>query len=123
MATERKSGAGSRLGSVLERATPLNDQAEPEPDDVGAETVEAEAVETVEPKGRGATPAKKPKPAEARVAKRIKGRTVYIPDDLFERILVQSHRRNKTISEYITAILERQVPDHRVVRAETPDVA
>jgi hypothetical protein len=56
-------------------------------------------------------------------AKRIKGRTVYIPDDLFERILVQSHRRNKTISEYITAILERQVPDHRVVRAETPDVA
>lgn len=34
-------------------------------------------------------------------------------DDLFERLLVQSHRRGKTISEYVAAILEKQVPDHR----------
>jgi hypothetical protein len=45
---------------------------------------------------------------------RIWGRTIYLPDDLFERILVQAHRRDRTISEYVTGILERQVPDHRV---------
>jgi hypothetical protein len=41
------------------------------------------------------------------------------PLDLFERILVQAHRRDKTISEYVTMILERQVPDHRTIRADT----
>ena len=61
---------------------------------------------------------RKPKPAEARAAKRIKGRTIYLPDDLFERIIVQAHRRNLTISDYVAGILARQVPDHRVVRAE-----
>ena len=58
------------------------------------------------------------KAADARAARKIKGRTIYLPDDLFERILVQAHRRNRTISEYVAAILDRQVPDHRVVRAE-----
>jgi hypothetical protein len=61
--------------------------------------------------------ARKPKSAEARAAKRIKGRTIYVSDDLFERILVQVHRRNRTISEYVTAILDRQAPDHRVIRS------
>ena len=59
-----------------------------------------------------------PPAADARAAKRIKGRTIYLPDDLFERILVQAHRRDRTISEYVTAILERQVPDHRIARAD-----
>lgn len=53
------------------------------------------------------------KPPAKKTGKRIKGHTVYLPDDLFERILVASHRRDKTISEYLVAILERQVPDHR----------
>ena len=72
------------------------------------------------PKGRGATPTPKPSRAPAsRAAKRIKGRTVYLPDDLFERILVQAHRRDLTISDYIAMLLERHVPDHRVVRSGT----
>ena len=49
---------------------------------------------------------------------RIRGRIIYLPDDLFERILVQAHRHDRTISEYVAGILERQVPDHRVARAE-----
>lgn len=53
-----------------------------------------------------------------RPARRIKGRTIYLPDDLFERILVQAHRHDRTISEYVAGILERQVPDHRTARAE-----
>jgi len=73
-------------------------------------------VEPTAARGRGAAPNKKTKTAEARAAKRIKGRTVYIPDDLFERIIVQAHRRNRTISEYVVSILDRQVPDHRVIR-------
>jgi hypothetical protein len=72
-------------------------------------------VEPMTTRGRGAVP-RKAKTAEARATKRIKGRTIYIPDDLFERILVQAHRRNRTISEYVVSILDRQVPDYRVVR-------
>jgi hypothetical protein len=64
---------------------------------------------------------RKPRAPEGRAAGRIKGRTVYLPDDLFERVLVQAHRRGRTISEYVAAILERQVPDHRVLRAEPPE--
>jgi hypothetical protein len=37
---------------------------------------------------------------------------------LFERILVQAHRRDRTISESVAGILERQVPDHRIAPAE-----
>lgn len=68
-------------------------------------------------KGRGATP-RKTRGIEARAAKRIKGHTIYLPDDLFERLLVQAHRRNRTISEYVAAILDRQVPDHRTITRE-----
>ncbi len=68
-------------------------------------------------RGRGVAP-KKPRAVDARTAKRIRGRTIYLPDDLFERILVQAHRRDRTISEYVAGILERQVPDHRIARAE-----
>ena len=72
-------------------------------------------------RGRGATPAPKPARAPAaRTAKRIKGRTVYIPDDLWERIIVQAHRRDVTISDYVTLLLERHVPDHRVLRSGVP---
>jgi hypothetical protein len=64
-----------------------------------------------EPKGRGAQPASRP--GRALAVKRIKGRTVYLPDDLFERILVQAHRKDLTISDYVTMLLDRHVPDHR----------
>jgi hypothetical protein len=68
-------------------------------------------------RGRGAT-SRKAKAVDARAARRIKGRTIYLPDDLFERILVQAHRRDRTISEYVAGILERQVPDYRTARTE-----
>jgi hypothetical protein len=67
------------------------------------------------------------KAAPKKAGKRIKGRTIYLHDDLFERILVAAHLRDRTISEYVSAVLERQVPDHRVwaatlgdARAEVP---
>lgn len=43
----------------------------------------------------------------------VKGRTIFLADDLFGRIMVQAHSRDKTISDYVTAIQERQAPDHR----------
>jgi hypothetical protein len=104
----------------LERATPLSPPQAIEPDEPEplAQPVEPAEGEAPGPaRGRGATP-RKPRAADARAAKRITGRTIYLPDDLFERILVQAHRRKKTISEYVASILERQVPDHRVIRAE-----
>jgi hypothetical protein len=97
---------------VLERTAPQRPAADAPADDVDDATG-PDPEPTPSGKGRGASARKTP---PARAAKKIKGRTVYLPDDLFERILVQAHRRDKTISEYITSILERQVPDHRTVR-------
>lgn len=87
----------------------------------------AEIEPTANARGRGAgrgerEPARKAQPA-GKAAKKPKGRTIYLSDDLFERILVQAHRRDKTISEYVAMILERQVPDHRTVRADPTDEA
>jgi hypothetical protein len=117
---ERKTGAGPRLSGVLERSTPPSSPPATDPEGIepGVSPVEPEDAEpSPAARGRGAT-LKKPRAGDARVAKRIKGRTIYLPDDLFERILVQAHRRDRTISEYVTAILERQVPDHRIARAD-----
>jgi hypothetical protein len=33
-------------------------------------------------------------------------------------LIVQAHGRDRTISAYVAGILDRQVPDHRIVRAE-----
>jgi hypothetical protein len=119
---ERRSGAGAHLAGVLERSTPPRPTpaADPELSDT-SQVDEAPDPEPTAGRGRGATSRKTAaaRGAEARAARKIKGRTIYLPDDLFERILVQAHRRNRTISEYVAAILDRQVPDHRVVRAET----
>ena len=115
---ERRSGAGAHLAGVLERSTPPRTTPDHEGPDIP--TGDAAECEPATGRGRGAT-SKRPsaaKAADARAARKIKGRTIYLPDDLFERILVQAHRRNRTISEYVAAILDRQVPDHRVVRAE-----
>ncbi len=93
------------LSGVLERT--------PQPKLEPAAESEGPAQE-VAPRGRGATPVARPSRAPAaRTARRIKGRTVYLPEDLFERILVQAHRRDLTISDYIAGLLERHVPDHR----------
>lgn len=116
---ERRSGAGPRLSGVLERSTPPSTPPAIEPE--GPEAPPPADPGDVEPspssRGRGAAP-KKSRAIDARAARRIKGRTIYLPDDLFERILVQAHRRDRTISEYVTGILERQVPDYRTTRAE-----
>lgn len=98
------------IAGVLERekTQPKPVAVEPEP-----EAEEAEAVEPTPTKGRGARSR-----AAASAAKRTtKPRTIHLPDDLFERILVQAHRRDRTISEYVAALLDRHVPDHRVVRS------
>ena len=115
---ERRSGAGPRLSGVLERSTPHNT---PPVDQEGLDVPASADPNDVEPsassRGRGATP-RKTRAIDARAARRIRGRTIYLPDDLFERILVQAHRRDRTISEYVAGILERQVPDYRTARAE-----
>ena len=85
---------------------------------IAFELPEAEAPATV--KGRGAG---RKMPAAGKAARKPKGHTIYLPDDLFERILVQAHRRDKTISEYVTMILDRQVPDYRTIRADVADEA
>jgi len=87
---ERGIGASPKLSGVLERSTPHS----------SAVAIDREGLKALAP------------------ARRIRGRTIYLPDDLFERILVQAHRRDWTISEYVAGILERQVPDHRIARAE-----
>jgi hypothetical protein len=92
------------------------DPVAPPPDPIDAEP----AAPT---RGRGAAP-RKAKAAESLAAKGFKGRTIYMPEDLFERVLVQAHRKGKTISEYVVAVLERGVPDHRPPRRSSrPEAA
>jgi hypothetical protein len=113
--TERRSGADLALSGDLERATPYNS-----PVAIGLEAPSADLTD-VEPlpvvRGRGVLSGEQ-QVGDSRTARRIRGRTIYLPDDLFERILVHAHRCDRTISEYVAGILERQVPDHRVARAE-----
>jgi hypothetical protein len=100
------------LSGVLERA--------PQPKPVVTDDpVEETGDEPPTAKGRGAsTRVDGPsRTSRSTGAKRIKGRTVYIEDSLFERIIVQAHRKDRTISEYISALLDRHVPDHRTVRS------
>jgi hypothetical protein len=115
---EKRNGAGSRVAGLLER-TPLEPPAG-EPDEPEA-MPQPDQLDVEPARGRGAA-SRKPKAVDTRTAnaKRIKGRTIYLHDDLFERIIVQAHRRGRTISEYVSAILDRQVPDHRVIRGAEP---
>lgn len=102
------------LVSVLERAaTPPKPVATDEP----AESPIGDSEPTT--RSRGASTRVDPPSRSARAAKRSKGRTIYIDDGLWERIIVQAHRKDRTISEYVCALLERHVPDHRTVRAGT----
>ena len=77
--------------------------------------------ETARGRGAGRTPTRKPRDS---AKADVKGRTIYLPETLFERIMVQAHRKRKTISEYVTGILDRQVPDYRTpARPEADDAA
>ena len=51
-----------------------------------------------------------PAPKHARKPPKGKGHTIYLSDELFERVTVAAFRRGKTISQYIGGILDRQVP-------------
>src|SRR5262245_39406105 len=99
---ERKTGAGPRLSGVLERSTPPSPPAHGDPDEFDPPPPPApgDGEPPASTRGRG-TSSKK--------ARRIRGRTIHLHDDLFERILVQAHRRDQTISEYVTWVLHRQV--------------
>jgi hypothetical protein len=105
MAEPKKTGAGSHLAGVLEQRPQPRVESPVDPDPSPIEPTS---------KGRGVAGSSKPsRVPTARTAKKIKGRTVYIPDDLFERIIVQAHRRDLTISDYVVLLLDRHVPDHR----------
>lgn len=95
----------------------------PETDDVETVGEMADAEPAANGKGRGAPRSERKAVPIAKTGKKPKGRTIYLSDDLFERIIVQAHRRDKTISEYVSMILERQVPDHRTIRTDLMDDA
>ena len=124
---ERRTGAGHQLSGVLERSMPprtvepAGSSAETEDVEMAAELPEVEAAAAMKGRGTGRADRESSRKSQpvGKAAKKPKGRTVYLSDDLFERILVQAHRRDKTISEYVSMILERQVPDHRTIQADS----
>ena len=101
---------GSLGSGVLEKLTPHK----------SAELIEMESDQPAESYSGRARGMSKKAEAEGQRARKVatSGHTLYIPDALFERIMVQVHRRKKTISEYVSLILERQVPDYRTTRAD-----
>lgn len=104
------------IAGVLE-----NEKTQRKPVDVESES-ESDERETVEPtpsRGRGGSSTRSRTSTPAK--RTTKPRTIHLADDLFERILVQAHRRDRTISEYVAGLLDRHVPDHRVVRSTGVD--
>jgi hypothetical protein len=108
---------GSPFSGVLERATPQPRPAV-ELDDAQAPADDGLELDVDAGRGRGA--ARRPRPPAARAAKKAKARTVYIDDALFERVLVQAHRKGCTISDYVSALVRKYVPDHRGGRSAEP---
>jgi predicted CopG family antitoxin len=90
------------------------------PDDDGVTEAETTAV----PKGRGAGRAEKKPPAVKPQKKDLgRARTVHLPDDVYERILVRAKRRKVTISEFMATLIRRHVPDHLGTQGGTADDA
>ena len=115
----RRSGANPVLSGVLERPTPHSSPVAIGPEGLEGPVGRSGRRRAVRRRhGAGGRHRGDQQAGDGRTARRIRGRTIYLPDDLFERILVQAHRRDRTISEYVAGILERQVPDHRIARAE-----
>lgn len=57
--------------------------------------------------------------ASSKKSPAVKPRTIYLPENLFERIMVQAHRKGLTISDYVTNLLNRHVPDYRTASADS----
>lgn len=101
------------MAGVLERAQP----PDPEP---GPELVESASgddldVDASPSKGRGVS-ARGGRPGKVKAGGKVKPHAFYLPESLFERILVAAHRREKTLSEYVANILDKQVPAYRATR-------
>src|SRR4051794_17342713 len=106
----------SMLAGVLER-----ERATTRPEPLVESDAEDVPAESVAPKGRGGSSASRARASAAAAVRKTKPRTLHLPDELFERLLVQSHRKGRTISDYVAALLDRHVPDHRtVVRSAAP---
>jgi hypothetical protein len=91
---------------VLER----NQRPRPEP----ANEADPSPVE-IDPEGRGVASPSTSSGKKVKRDKKVKGRTIYLHDDLWERIIVQAHRKDLTISDYVADRLERNVPNHRAI--------
>lgn len=92
------------LAGVLEREkTPPRPTIADEPDAADASPEPA----APQRQGRGAAVRTR---AAATTAKKAKPRTIHLPDDLYERVVLWARRRGKTTSDYVAWALERQVP-------------
>jgi hypothetical protein len=98
--------------------TPPEPDPVPEPFEAGPGDDPQAAEPTQAPaKGRGAGLTKGGRTGGVK-GKKVKARTVYFPNALYERIWVAANRRNQTVSDYLTQLLDRQVPKLRVAGDE-----
>lgn len=104
-----KPRSADELPEPVEAVEPVEAIAAELPED---ETPEADGLDQSAGKGRGRRASTGRAPKGRGKGGKVQGRTIYLPDDLFERIMVQSHRRKQTISDYVTDVLNRNVPDH-----------
>jgi hypothetical protein len=100
---------------VLQNTRPHKPELATEPDPLATEA---------DPEGRGVASPSTSSGNSKKVKrdKKVKGRTIYLHDDLWERIIVYAHRKDLTISDYVADRLERNVPNHRAI-GSGPSVA
>jgi hypothetical protein len=109
MASERerrKSGAGGAIAGILEQPAP------PETVEEANDLVEGAIVE--EPTAKGTKKRKLSRVSSKR--KGITGRTFYLPDDLYGRIVAKAIGRKETASEFAAWVFE----GHFGLRKRTP---
>ncbi len=96
------------LRGVLEQAPP---ETEINPDPVRVNQID-DAPEPAKVRPTTA-PSRKPTSPVSSKAKGVTGRTIYMPDELHERLWLAARRRGKTVSELATMLLDRHVPRGR----------
>jgi hypothetical protein len=100
---------------VLQNTRPHKPELATEPDPLPTEA---------DSEGRGvASPSTLASVRTGKRDKKVKGRTLYLHDDLWERMIVQAHRKDLTISDYAAFMLNKHVPNHRKSTAEASTVA
>jgi hypothetical protein len=113
MASERRTGLASLPAGLLRPTT----QPETIPTEVSADSTD-DAAESVDGQGRGldAKPTAKTRKKRVPAGGETRGRTLFLPDGIHDRLWLLSRQRRVSVSSIAADILDKNLPRYRVER-------